>query len=177
MADSFTSRVDIRKAILATASTLADGIGRLNELPGPSAPRTAASQRLAAAERSLIHFATALAVYVNQRYLPDSTYTEALLVLKVDSRDLEAFSSEWLDSGKPPRPLRARWQMTHLVNTIDFGRWVVALSAGALSAQRVDLNLRRDAVCVMLELDLALAELTRALLGKRARCLAEWNAA
>lgn len=174
MPDPFTSRIDIRKAVLATAATLADSTGRLNEL---AAPMTAASQRLAAAERSLVGFANALAAYVNRRYTLDSPYKEALLVLKVDSRDLEAFSGDWLHAAEPPPSPRIRWQMAHLVNAIDFGRWVVALSAGALAIQRADPDLHTVAVRAILDLDLALTELTRALLGARARRLAEWNAA
>lgn len=177
MPESLTSRVDVRKAVLATATTLSVSSTRLNELARTNAPLAAASQRLAVADQSLVRFANALATYVNRRYSLDSPYKEALLMLKVDSRDLEDFSGDWLHAAEPPPSSRVRWQMAHLVNAIDFGRWVVALSAGALATQRADPDLHTDAVRTILDLDLALTELTRALLGTRARCLADWSAA
>lgn len=176
MPEPLTARVDVRKAILATAATLAESGGHLGKLSGTPARMAAATARLTSAERSLVHLAEALAGYVNRRVPLDPRYQDALLVLKVDSRDVEAFSGDWLHAATPPPSPRAHWQAAHLVNAIDFGRWVVALSAAALTANRGDPDLHEQAVRTILDLDLALIELTRTLLGRRAECLAEWNA-
>lgn len=175
MPEPITARVDVRKALFATAVTLADSGHRVCAATGPLAHRAVVLARLKSAEQSLIRLAEALAASVNRRFSLDPGHPEALLVLKVDSRDLEAFSSCWLETAAPPPSPHSHWETVHLVNTIDFGRWVVALSAAALTAHRGDPKLHERAVHTILALDLALAELTRALLGRRAEGLAAWH--
>lgn len=176
MPEYLTSRVDVRRAVLATAATLASNSKSLSNLSLKIGSVAAASGRLAAAEEHLVEFANSLATYVNTRYPVGSPDKETQLVLKVDNRCLEAFSRDWLSAAEPPPSQLTWWQMAHLVNAIDFGRWIVSLAAGALATQAAPAPLQTGAVRTILHLDLALTELTRSLLGAQSRRLVDWNA-
>lgn len=170
-----TVHVDIRQALLATAAALADGGLRLTELA--AADSAAAADRLVAAELALVDLASARAASADRQAVGPASARPALIALKFDRRDVEAFSDDWLAAVAPRRPRSAAWRLAHLVNAIDFGRWLVARSAAVLAANRGDdIELRAEVIRAILQLDMALAELTRACLGHRAGRLAGWTA-
>jgi hypothetical protein len=172
-----TVRVDVRQAILATAAALADGSTHLSDVTFiKSAAIRRVAQHLVTAELSLIQVARAQVAHAAKRYAAAPAKSDPLLVLNVDRRDVEAFSGNWLDVLAPEGPRSAAWQMAHLLNAIDFGRWLVSLSASTLAAKRgFDPDLQTDAVRAILQLDIVLVELTRAYLGHRADSLVDWK--
>lgn len=173
MAAATTVRLDIRKGLLAIATALASGGPWLaKSSPGCSG---AAAGQLVAAELALVDLANVWQAYAGRR--GGAAERDALLVLKIDSRNLEAFSGDWLDAAAPDGHHTPAWQMAHLVNALDFGRWLVALSASALAARGdTDTGLQDDAIRTILQLDMALTELTRACLGRHVACLSAWTA-
>ncbi len=173
MAAATTVRLDIRQSLLATAVALADGQAWLVKArPGSN---DAAAARLVAAELALIDLANVQLANAGKRGGSPSE-RDALLVLKVDIRDVEAFSGEWLDAAAPSGSHTPAWRLAHLVNALDFGRWLVALSATALAAkQGANADLQADAIRAILQLDMALTEITQTCLGRRAECIVAWT--